>query len=70
MVSLLDTDWLMVGGLCFALRILPFLVGHSLKHMRKICKVMDMAVKMGAPMIGLNDSGGARIQEGRSLGVC
>jgi propionyl-CoA carboxylase beta chain len=30
----------------------------------KICKVMDMAVKMGAPMIGLNDSGGARIQEG------
>jgi propionyl-CoA carboxylase beta chain len=30
---------------------------------------MDMAVKMGAPMIGLNDSGGARIQEGvRSLG--
>ncbi len=30
----------------------------------KICKVMDMAVKNGAPMIGLNDSGGARIQEG------
>jgi len=30
----------------------------------KICKVMDMAMKMGAPMIGLNDSGGARIQEG------
>ncbi|MBK5912580.1 methylmalonyl-CoA carboxyltransferase [Rhodothalassium salexigens] len=30
----------------------------------KICKVMDMAVKAGAPMIGLNDSGGARIQEG------
>jgi len=30
----------------------------------KICKVMDMAVKMGAPMIGLNDSGGARVQEG------
>jgi acetyl-CoA carboxylase carboxyltransferase component len=29
---------------------------------------MDMAVKMGAPMIGLNDSGGARIQEVRSLG--
>lgn len=38
-------------------------------HAEKICKVMDMAVKMGAPMIGLNDSGGARIQEGvRSLG--
>jgi len=36
---------------------------------RKICKVMDLAVKMGAPMIGLNDSGGARIQEGvASLG--
>lgn len=30
----------------------------------KICKVMDLAVKNGAPMIGLNDSGGARIQEG------
>ncbi len=30
----------------------------------KICKVMDMAAKMGAPLIGLNDSGGARIQEG------
>lgn len=38
-------------------------------HAEKICKVMDMAVRMGAPMIGLNDSGGARIQEGvRSLG--
>ena len=31
---------------------------------QKICKVMDLAVKMGAPVIGLNDSGGARIQEG------
>lgn len=31
---------------------------------QKICKVMDMALKMGAPCIGLNDSGGARIQEG------
>ncbi|MDX2478979.1 MAG: carboxyl transferase domain-containing protein, partial [Desulfuromusa sp.] len=30
----------------------------------KICKVMDMSMKMGAPVIGLNDSGGARIQEG------
>ncbi len=38
-------------------------------HAEKICKVMDMAVKTGAPLIGLNDSGGARIQEGvRSLG--
>jgi len=33
-------------------------------HAQKICKVMDMAVATGAPFIGLNDSGGARIQEG------
>ena len=33
-------------------------------HAEKICKIMDMAMKMGAPVIGLNDSGGARIQEG------
>ena len=33
-------------------------------HAQKICKVMDLAVKNGAPVIGLNDSGGARIQEG------
>ncbi len=33
-------------------------------HAEKICKVMDMAMKNGAPVIGLNDSGGARIQEG------
>jgi acetyl-CoA carboxylase carboxyltransferase component len=33
-------------------------------HADKICKAMDMAVKNGAPMIGINDSGGARIQEG------
>jgi propionyl-CoA carboxylase beta chain len=38
-------------------------------HAEKICKIMDLAVKIGAPIIGLNDSGGARIQEGvRSLG--
>ena len=30
----------------------------------KICKIMDQAMKMGAPCIGINDSGGARIQEG------
>ncbi len=37
-------------------------------YARKICKIMDMAIKVGAPVIGLNDSGGARIQEGvRSL---
>ena len=38
-------------------------------HAEKICKVMDRAMKVGAPVIGLNDSGGARIQEGvASLG--
>lgn len=38
-------------------------------HAAKICKVMDMALKAGCPVIGLNDSGGARIQEGvESLG--
>ncbi|MFW5797959.1 MAG: acyl-CoA carboxylase subunit beta, partial [Spirochaetota bacterium] len=41
-------------------------VGGSLgeMHARKICKVMDLAVETGAPMVGINDSGGARIQEG------
>jgi acetyl-CoA carboxylase carboxyltransferase component len=40
--------------------------GGSLSEMqaKKICKVMDQAMKMGAPLIGINDSGGARIQEG------
>src|SRR5882757_10659784 len=33
-------------------------------HAEKICKIMDHAIKVGAPVIGLNDSGGARIQEG------
>ncbi len=45
--------------------------GGSLSEMyaQKICKVMDKAMKVGAPVIGLNDSGGARIQEGvKSLG--
>ena len=38
-------------------------------HAEKICKIMDLAIKVGAPVIGLNDSGGARIQEGvKSLG--
>lgn len=38
-------------------------------HAEKICKIMDLAMKNGAPLIGLNDSGGARIQEGvQSLG--
>ncbi len=41
-------------------------MGGSLSevHAEKICKIMDMAIKNGAPIIGLNDSGGARIQEG------
>ena len=45
--------------------------GGSLGEMHglKICKILDMAIKTGAPVIGLNDSGGARIQEGvASLG--
>lgn len=45
--------------------------GGSLSEMfaEKICKVMDQAMKVGAPVIGINDSGGARIQEGvKSLG--
>jgi propionyl-CoA carboxylase beta chain len=41
----------------------------SERHAMKICKIMDTAMKVGAPVIGLNDSGGARIQEGvASLG--
>jgi acetyl-CoA carboxylase carboxyltransferase component len=45
--------------------------GGSLSEMfaQKICKIMDQALKVGAPIIGINDSGGARIQEGvKSLG--
>ncbi len=36
----------------------------SMAHAQKICKIMDHAIKVGAPVVGLNDSGGARIQEG------
>lgn len=41
-------------------------IGGSLgeMHAKKICKVLDMAAKMGAPVVGMSDSGGARIQEG------
>ena len=41
-------------------------MGGSLgeRHAQKICKIIDMAIRMGCPVIGLNDSGGARIQEG------
>ncbi|RMG96585.1 MAG: acyl-CoA carboxylase subunit beta [Deltaproteobacteria bacterium] len=44
----------------------PTVFGGSLgmAHAQKICKVMDLAMEVGAPVIGLNDSGGARIQEG------
>ena len=38
----------------------------SERHSQKICKIMDAAMKVGAPVIGINDSGGARIQEGVS----
>ncbi|MGE5480440.1 MAG: acyl-CoA carboxylase subunit beta [Chloroflexota bacterium] len=47
-------------------------LGGSLAEMhgKKICKIMDLALKTGAPVIGLNDSGGARVQEGiQSLGA-
>lgn len=41
-------------------------IGGSLgeMHAKKICKILDLALKMGAPVVGINDSGGARIQEG------
>ncbi len=41
-------------------------LGGSLSeaHAKKICKIMDQALKVGAPIVGINDSGGARIQEG------
>ncbi len=54
------------GRLVFAYAQDFTVIGGSLgeMHAAKICKVMDMAVKMGAPIIGINDSGGARIQEG------
>jgi propionyl-CoA carboxylase beta chain len=52
MVCVFSQDFTVLGG------------SLSETHARKICKIMDMAVKTGAPVIGLNDSGGARIQEG------
>src|SRR5881227_1455234 len=54
------------GRLVFAFSQDFTVFGGSLseRHAEKICKVMDMAMKVGAPVIGLNDSGGARIQEG------
>ena len=59
------------GRLVFAFSQDFTVFGGSLseRHAEKICKVLDNAMKVGAPVIGLNDSGGARIQEGvASLG--
>ncbi|WP_438959201.1 acyl-CoA carboxylase subunit beta [Nereida sp.] len=52
MVYVFSQDFTVLGG------------SVSETHAKKICKIMDMAVQNGAPVIGLNDSGGARIQEG------
>ncbi|MEW6703092.1 MAG: acyl-CoA carboxylase subunit beta [Bacteroidota bacterium] len=51
-IALFSQDFTVFGG------------SLSETHAEKICKVMDMAMKIGIPIIGLNDSGGARIQEG------
>ena len=51
-VALFSQDFTVFGG------------SLSKSHAEKICKIMDMAMKIGIPVIGLNDSGGARIQEG------
>ncbi len=54
---------------CFSQDFTVFGGSLSEAHAEKICKIMDQAMKVGAPVIGLNDSGGARIQEGvASLG--
>ena len=61
------TGWGTINGRKVYLFSQDFTVfGGSLSetHAQKICKIMDMAVQNGAPVIGLNDSGGARIQEG------
>ncbi|WP_373635640.1 acyl-CoA carboxylase subunit beta [Yoonia sp. SS1-5] len=52
MVYVFSQDFTVMGG------------SVSETHAQKICKIMDMAVRNGAPVIGINDSGGARIQEG------
>ena len=54
MVYVFSQDFTVLGG------------SVSETHAAKICKIMDMAVQNGAPVIGINDSGGARIQEGVS----
>jgi acetyl-CoA carboxylase carboxyltransferase component len=61
------TGWGSIGGRQVYVFAQDFtVVGGSLSevHAEKICKVMDLAMKNGAPVIGLDDSGGARIQEG------
>ena len=61
------TGWGLINGRTVFVFSQDFTVfGGSLSeaHAEKICKVMDQAMKVGAPVIGLNDSGGARIQEG------
>ncbi|GAB1379158.1 acyl-CoA carboxylase subunit beta [Pararhodobacter aggregans] len=61
------TGWGTVNGRMVYVFSQDFTVfGGSLSetHAQKICKIMDMAIQNGAPVIGLNDSGGARIQEG------
>lgn len=61
------TGWGTVNGRMIYVFAQDFTVfGGSLSetHAQKICKIMDMALQNGAPVIGLNDSGGARIQEG------
>ncbi len=63
------TGWGTVGGRQVYVFAQDFtVIGGSLSevHAEKICKVMDLAMKNGAPVIGLDDSGGARIQEGVS----
>ncbi|MEL6752289.1 MAG: carboxyl transferase domain-containing protein, partial [Pseudomonadota bacterium] len=66
------TGWGTINGRLVYVYAQDFTVfGGSLSetHAKKICKIMEMAMKNGAPVIGLNDSGGARIQEGvASLG--
>lgn len=52
MVYVFSQDFTVLGG------------SVSATHAEKICKIMDMAMQNGAPVIGINDSGGARIQEG------
>ncbi len=66
------TGWGTVNGRMIYVFSQDFTVfGGSLSetHAQKICKIMDMAMRNGAPVVGINDSGGARIQEGvASLG--